>query len=463
MKKALQFIQTHWLSLLSGAVALAAIVFCVLGMSSDKVNQQMKKKLDEIGAAGIGAMISKPHNEATIAAEKQRGRLFEEEYKKTVAEAKRINAREVLMPGVFPVPEKAVTPFEFRQEYAKAVAGLYKPMNGGTLPTEAEIQEEAQNIADLVLLEEEKRAESAGEPDDRTPSAVTGTRTPAPIVGGRTPAPIGGRTPAPIGGRTPGPIAGGRTMGPAGGRTPAGPSGTGAGALISMSGEPKYNPEYRARVSKAKNILCYYDPTTFHVSPIALEQTTSPPPEQMWFAQVGLWIQEDVVQAIAELNREAANQAQVSEACVQDAVVKHLVNVRVRGYVVSPSEQSAGGEILFPATVEGSAAGLIGGGPSLTKRVSDSQFDVVRFVVTVILDQRNILKFINQMSKVNFYQCVNMRYEKVDVDDAQNAGYFYGTNPVVRATFEFEGYMSREVYQPLMPKDVRKLLGIETE
>lgn len=460
MKKALQFIQTHWLSLLSGAVALAAIVFCVLGMSSDKVNQQMKKKLDEIGAAGIGAMISKPHNEATIAAEKQRGRLFEEEYKKTVAEAKRINAREVLMPGVFPVPEKAVTPFEFRQEYAKAVAGLYKPMNGGTLPTEAEIQEEAQNIADLVLLEEEKRAESAVEPDDRTPSAVTGTRTPAPI-GGRTPGPIaGGRTPAGVGGRTPAGV-GGRTPAGAGGRTPAGTSG--AGALISMSGEPKYNPEYRARVSKAKNILCYYDPTTFHVSPIALEQTTSPSPEQMWFAQVGLWIQEDVVQAIAELNREAANQEQVSEACVQDAVVKHLVNVRVRGYVVSPSEQAAGGEILFPATVEGSAAGLIGGGPSLTKRVSDAQFDVVRFVVTVILDQRNILKFINQMSKVNFYQCVNMRYEKVDVDDAQNAGYFYGTKPVVRASFEFEGYMSREVYQPLMPKDVRKLLGIETE
>ena len=49
----------------------------------------------------------------------------------------------------------------------------------------------------------------------------------------------------------------------------------------------------------------------------------------------------------------------------------------------------------------------------------------------------------------------------VDHEAEMAVGYFYGTDPVVRATVEFEGYMAREVYEPLMPAAVRELLGIE--
>ena len=37
---------------------------------------------------------------------------------------------------------------------------------------------------------------------------------------------------------------------------------------------------------------------------------------------------------------------------------------------------------------------------------------------------------------------------------------FYGTEPVVQVTLEFEGYMAREVYSGLMPPPVRELLGV---
>lgn len=238
------------------------------------------------------------------------------------------------------------------------------------------------------------------------------------------------------------------------------PGGAGINMSAVNSGDPKYNPDYRARVNKAKNILCYYDDTTFHVSPIFQEDPTSPPPEEMWFAQVGLWIQEDVVRAVAELNRKAADEVKDTEACVENVPVKHLESVRVIGYFIPPNEQTPSGVVQFMAM---DAMPTITGGPSLSGRVGDAQFDVLRFVVTVVLDQRDILQFIDQMSKVNFYQCINMRYEKVDPLAAQAEGYFYGTAPAVRATIEFEGYMSREVYEPLMPKEVRKLLGIAAE
>ena len=97
---------------------------------------------------------------------------------------------------------------------------------------------------------------------------------------------------------------------------------------IRSGGEPKYDPVYRARVTKARSILCYYDEGTFHRSPLVFQEE-APPPEEMWFAQVGLWIQEDVARAIAELNGEAANQVTGTDPCVQDLPVKRLVFVRV--------------------------------------------------------------------------------------------------------------------------------------
>ena len=230
---------------------------------------------------------------------------------------------------------------------------------------------------------------------------------------------------------------------------------------IRSGGEPKYDPVYRARVSKAKSILCYYDDTTFHVSPLVL-QDVAPTPEEMWFAQVGLWVQQDVVKAIADLNGAAADRVTEGDPCVADVPIKRLVCVRVLGYDVPTSETVSDGRIHFPMSNTGSMPNTVGG-PSLTGRKSDEQFDVVRFVVSVVMDQRDLPQLIDRISRVNFYQCLNASYAMVDHESEIAQGYFYGTDPVVRATFEFEGYLAREVYLPLMPTAVCELLGIKAE
>jgi hypothetical protein len=362
-----------------------------------------------------------------------------------------------LMDGVFPKEEKTATPYEFKQKYAKTMDVLYAKLNAGTLPTEVEIQEEAENVADLLLLEAEQKAEEEEDEAGRAPRAaavgpLTAPRT-NPMVGGG-----GGRMMPPGGGRMM-PEGGGRLMpGRMGGFV--GPGGMGAGRMsqisVARSDEPKYDAVYRARVSKAKSILCYYDATSFHVSPIAYQED-APTPEDMWEAQVGLWIQEDVVKAIAKLNQEAAERVTEGEACVEQVPVKRLVALRVLGYDVPKL-----GRLTFPAA--GGDVQLSGvGGPSLTGRKCNDQYDVVRFVVRVVIDQRDVLQLIDRISRVNFYQCLGVDYEAVDRDAAINQGYFYGTDPVVTATLEFEGYMAREVYEELMPPVIRKLLGIDTE
>lgn len=219
-------------------------------------------------------------------------------------------------------------------------------------------------------------------------------------------------------------------------------------APATRSGDPKYDAVFRAYVSKAQSIRCYVGPGSFHVSPI-VEETRAPRPADMWFAQVGLWIQQDVVTAIASLNNEAAQQADDTDAHVEQMPVKRIEHIEVQGY------QTSDGLIPFPAhTSMGSRPGGGIQAASFTGRMSDEQFDVVRFNLAVIVDQRDLLQLIDRLTKQNFYQCIGAEYTQVP----EEAGYMYGTEPVIRAGLAFEGYMACGVYRELMPPEVVQAL-----
>jgi len=208
------------------------------------------------------------------------------------------------------------------------------------------------------------------------------------------------------------------------------------------------DPEHCACVLHARRIRCYAGPESFHVSPI-VDVTSAPPPGQMWFAQVSLWVQQDLVAAIARVNEAAARQVTDSEACVEQMPVKRIELLRVLGY------QAPGGLLPF-------SGGETGGvrSESFTGQTCNDQFDVVRFMLVVVVDQRDVLQLVDQISRQNFYQCIGAGYSMVNPDDAQH-GYLYGPEPVVRVQLEFEGYMARAVYQPLMPAEIRKMLGAD--
>jgi hypothetical protein len=181
-----------------------------------------------------------------------------------------------------------------------------------------------------------------------------------------------------------------------------------------------------------------------------------PEPREMWYAQVSLWIQEDLMEAIAAVNEAAARALGEAEVGVAKMPVKRIENIRVLGYVTS-----SGAMVEIPAAGAGagSAAQATAPGPSFTGRKSDERFDVVRVMLTVVMDQRDILQLIDAVTRENFYQLVGFEYTALESVDP--AGYLYGDEPNVRAVFDFEGYMARKIFKAMMPAEVLVELGIQ--
>lgn len=467
----MQFVKKHWVLLLCGVASIGAIVVGMLGMTSTSVDEEMQRRMQ--AAAEIQQLRNDPQNEKTISAEKERGQKFEEQYQTVLEMAENINRRVPLMEGVFPEPLRPETPYRFQQVYLKRIFELPRIMKAGTLPTELEVQDEAEIVAEIMRRRSAEEGDSESDllggglspPGDggmsgggrAAPPGMGGGRTAPPGMGGGRTAPpgMGGGRAAPpgmSGGRTAPGVGGGRSAPPAGGERPLGP------ALPENLNLDEVR--HRAAIKKARSIRAYITPeTSLHISPVANAQVT-PTPLDMWFAQVSLWVQEDMIRAIAEVNEAAAQELKEGEGNVTNMPVKHLEVVRVKGYMTSA------GLIAFPSTSLQTAnqttpddLDLVG--ESFTARVSDEQFDVVRVVMRVVVDQRDLLKLIDAVTRENFYQLVGLEYSIAEGSDP--SGYMYGFEPTVRATLDFEGYLARKVYKEMMPATVLKALGIEQQ
>lgn len=216
---------------------------------------------------------------------------------------------------------------------------------------------------------------------------------------------------------------------------------------------------YRASVRKARSVRVYATPGVFHASPL-IHMSGAPSPRDIWYAQVSLWIQEDIVDAIRKLNDDAAQDLAEEDVNVVHLPVKRIVDITVDGYVLGP-----GTIVPFPRTSVEQRSGQAGSaareGPpdqSFTGSASGEQFDVVRFTLQVVVDQRDMLKLVDYVTRENFYQLIDARYEKLSSPDME--GYFYGHEPVVLATLDFEGFMARKVFKGMMPEAVLIDLGI---
>lgn len=239
-----------------------------------------------------------------------------------------------------------------------------------------------------------------------------------------------------------------------GGPPMGGPPGQNVGAEIKQD-----EVLYRASVRKARTVRIYATPGVFHASPL-IHMSGAPSPRDIWYAQVSLWIQEDIVNAIRKLNDDAAQELDDEDVNVVHLPVKRIVDVTIDGYVLGP-----GTIVPFPKTSVEQTAGQ--GRPSMregppdqsfTGSASGEQFDVVRFTLQVVVDQRDMLKLVDYVTRENFYQLIDAHYEKLSSPDME--GYFYGHEPVVLATLDFEGFMARKVFKGMMPEAVLIDLGI---
>jgi hypothetical protein len=241
----------------------------------------------------------------------------------------------------------------------------------------------------------------------------------------------------------------------------------------------------RAHMARAQSIYCYLTDfedaderskeftSSLEVQPTVLPAKTvdRPFPESLWRAQLGLWIQGDVVQAIARLNNEAAEQYRKSledtegrrtPPWVGIMPVKEVVSIRLSNdYVTSESEPAIGYEASV-GEKEFATPALPGGSweTVFTGTVGTEWYDVMQFSVKLVMDQRDILKLVDEITRNRFHTLLRVSYEAVPVNRRMR-GKIYGDDPTVLVIMDFETIMLADPYRCWMPPSVRDALGVE--
>jgi hypothetical protein len=190
-------------------------------------------------------------------------------------------------------------------------------------------------------------------------------------------------------------------------------------------------------------------------------------PEQVWIAQLGLWVQEDVADAIADLNKDSKQ--------VSDSPVKQLDRLEVspdRDIYVMPGGAAAPGATPAVNALGQPAASLVANNSptdplpkdftiSPTGRVCNGVFDVVQFTVTLKVQASDINKVIQGLEKNRLLTVYQSEVQAVNSGQFQQDGYFFGPNPIVTLTLRCEELYLRRWTRPLMPPGIKQYLNVQ--
>lgn len=194
--------------------------------------------------------------------------------------------------------------------------------------------------------------------------------------------------------------------------------------------------------------------------------------DQMWLAQVSLWVQKDLVDALRKTAEDAARIEQKKPGGVPDSPIKRLVRTSVQGYAVRSGGAPMGGAALGGGAMGGAAmsgapaAGSFGGfggppgdirylgtgtssfssGPRLSQRATNAMHDVVHYSFTAHVSYPYLPLLYRNLMERNYHTILDVQVGPVGRGDAATtvrggAGaerYYYGTDNVVEVTITGE-------------------------
>jgi len=176
-----------------------------------------------------------------------------------------------------------------------------------------------------------------------------------------------------------------------------------------------------------------------------------PGPEQIWADQLGVWILDDITQAIARTNKTWSDSDAPDGPPVCDilhAPIKQLERVDNLVAVYSPSAADAQAGIGGPTPKVPSV--------SPTGRVCNALYDVERFRVALVVDAAKIPIILRELQSQQFLSVLNVQInEVVDPAIAASNGYRYGDKPVVRMELDCEDLLMRNWTGDLMPDSIK--------
>ena len=198
----------------------------------------------------------------------------------------------------------------------------------------------------------------------------------------------------------------------------------------------------------------YINPGTFEFNQrIVTGGGAAPDTYEIYSAQLGYWIQGDVVQAVKELN---ANSKKVS-----DSPVKHLVRIRTKPYGNAEPIFITGPELT--AAADANAALPKVPQVSTTGRVSNGLYDVFHFEVEADVEADKVADFLRGLGTKRFITPLYVDVRAKDNAQALAEGHVYGNKPVVTVRAECEILYLRAWNSAFMPPGLKTKLGITTE
>jgi hypothetical protein len=180
----------------------------------------------------------------------------------------------------------------------------------------------------------------------------------------------------------------------------------------------------------------------------------------MWYAQMSLWIQEDVVAALAQLNEAAAKriaaQGGEEKPWVGNLPVKHIIGIRIGSYLrptegeVQPMSSGGSGgqtERLLGTDPTNSAASVF------THRGGSETIDIIQFNLHLVVEAASLPAVIDAVARAGFYTPLLVNYVTVP-PNPELLDYIYGPEPSIEVQLDFEGAFLRNKYEAWIPQVV---------
>jgi hypothetical protein len=201
----------------------------------------------------------------------------------------------------------------------------------------------------------------------------------------------------------------------------------------------------------AENHRVYLDQAAVTRNNTLLSTGGTPPDPQVWYAQMAIWVQTDLVDSIASLNEQVLkrNHKDQKDWNIVNAPVKHVSRVSV----------PEGPEMYFritDTTIEGISAGAQDFQSSPTGRTSGPVYDVIKWELVVKMHAHYVPALIEEMARGKFITVHKVDTQSIDTTLARDEGFFYGNVPLVQATLTGEALMLRDWTLELVPEVVKK-------
>ena len=188
----------------------------------------------------------------------------------------------------------------------------------------------------------------------------------------------------------------------------------------------------------------------------------APEPEDVWYAQMGLWIQEDVIKSVAALNAQSKD--------MENSPVKQIVQIMAAPpdksmYVLSTTaaagaDSSGGATSPIPANSDADPLPK-DYATSPTGRVCNGVFDVAHFKVVLNVQAADIDRVISELEHDKFLTVFQASVQAINSVAKRQEGYYFGSHPIVTLSLDCEELFMRDWSRKLMPQTVKQYLNVQ--